>query len=47
MRKKYFSFALENIVNLVIFSKKAIFDKRELLVLVDQVKSSVEKFANG
>ena len=45
--EKYFPFALENIVNLVIFSMKVIFGKRELLVPVDLSKSSIEKFANG
>ena len=45
--KKYLSFALENIVNLVTFSTKVIFGKRELLVPVDLSKSSIEKFANG
>ena len=45
--KKYLSFALENIVNLVTFSTKVIFGKRELLVPVDPSKSSIEKFANG
>ena len=39
--EKYFSFALENIVNLVIFSMKVIFGKRELLVPVDLSKSSI------
>ena len=36
-----------NIVNLVTFSTKVIFGKRELLVPVDPSKSSIEKFANG
>ena len=45
--KKYLSFALENIVNLVTFSTKVIFGKRELLVPLDPSKFSIEKFANG
>ena len=40
-------FALESILNLVTFSMKVIFGKRELLVPVDPSKSSFEKFANG
>ena len=44
--ENYFPFALENIVNLVIFSMKVIFGKRELLVPVDLSKSSIETFAN-
>ena len=42
-----FLFAPGSILNLVIFSMKVIFGKRELLVPADPSKSSFEKFANG
>ena len=45
--KRIFPFALENIVNLVIYSRKVIsVRERELLVPVDLSRSSIETFAN-
>ena len=40
--KKYYSFAFENTRNVIIFSVKVIFVKRELLVPVDLLKSSIK-----
>ena len=45
--KSIILFALEIILNFVIFCIKVTFGKRELLVPVDLSKSSFEKFANG
>ena len=45
--KNIILFALEIILNFVIFCIKVIFGKRERLVPVDLSKSSFEKFANG
>ena len=45
--KSIILFALEIILNFVIFCIKVIFGKRELLVPVDLSKSSFEKFAHG
>ena len=41
-KKKYYSFAFENTQNVIIFSVKVIFVERELSVLVDLLKSSIE-----
>ena len=47
VEKNFILFALEIILNFVIFCVKVIFGKRELLVPVDLSKSSFEKFAKG
>ena len=46
-KKKYYSFAFENTQNVIIFSVKVIFVERELSVLVDLLKSSIENLLRG
>ena len=46
-KKKYYSFAFENIQNVVIFSVKVIFVERELSVPVDLMKSSIKNLQTG